>query len=424
MGAYFHNGARSVFLESARVLRSAGRVPAQAILVLGPERFERLRDSIGHERSRALIAELGQRLERLVPQAAPARVGEAEFALLLGCAESADGAAGWRALQEALALPFGGELRLCLSAGVASLSGEGSDPEHVLDAAMLALEHSRRGGLGTCEVFHPALLREARERVALESALAGALERRELGLHYQPVIDCKSGRLRGLEALARWQHPTLGRIGPDRFVPLAEESGLIHELGLFVLDEVLRQRGRWKRAGGPLAGVEMSFNVSGRQLDDDRLVCALERAAERGELAGPQLWIELTESAPAADAAAAHARLQRMRALGLRVALDDLGTGYSSLLRLRTLPLDALKIDRVLMTDVGTDERSTRMFEALCALARGLSLCIVAEGIETQAQLEVLRREGCPAAQGYLWSPALPARDLEQWNEQRARQWA
>ncbi len=336
-------------------------------------------------------------------------------------------AALWDELRGLLALPFSGEwgeASLRFSAGVALLSDPGCGSEQVLDAARAALHQAQQAGGARCVPFRSSRLLELRQRVALETELRRALERRDLRVHYQPIMASDTGELRGLEALVRWPHPVRGWLPPDLFIPLAEETGLIHELGEFVLREVLQQRTHWRNAGHALARAQLSLNLSARQLDDERFVCSVERAAGEGELAGAPLWIELTETAPVADGAAACARLQRLRDLGMRVALDDLGTGYASLLELRSLPLDGLKLDRRLTAGVGTEPVSTHLFEAVCALARSIPLCLVAEGIETQAQLAVLRRERCPAAQGFLWSPALSATELEQWNSQRARRTA
>jgi EAL domain-containing protein (putative c-di-GMP-specific phosphodiesterase class I) len=352
-------------------------------------------------------------------------VGTQELALLVPNPSPGRAiAALWEELAALLALPFcgvWGEASLRFSAGYAELPARPIEPEALLDRASAALHQAQSGGGGRCLGFEPGMLREARRRVELERDLQRALERRELRVHYQPVVACRTGELRGLEALVRWERAGRGWLAPESFVPLAEQCGLIHELGEFVLREVLAQRALWRRRGSPLAAAQVSLNVSARQLDEERFVRALERAADCGELAGPALWVELTETALVADDAAVRARLERLRALGVRLALDDLGDGFASLLQLRRLPLDALKLDRRLALDVGTDARSTRLFEAICALARSLPLCLVAEGIDSEAQLAVLRRQACPLAQGFLWSPALPAEELETWSQRRLR---
>jgi predicted signal transduction protein with EAL and GGDEF domain len=415
---------RESFLAALR-RGGARRGRGEALLVLAPDGFSRLADALGHAQARGLLAEIGARLQLCAPGLPSAQVGEHEFALLvpLPPGERAPEAA-WEELQPLLALPFcgvWGESSLRFSAGFAEFGAREGDPERRLDAARAALHQAQASGGGRCLRYEAGILREARLRVALERDLGRAIERRELRVHYQPVIDCGSGELRGLEALVRWQRPGRGWIAPERFVPLSEQCGLIHELGEFVLREVLAQRERWRRSGSALAQVHVSLNVSARQLDDERFLRSLESAARAGELGGTPLWLELTETALLADDQAVRERLLRMRALGLRLALDDLGTGYSSLLELRRLPLDALKLDRRLTQDVGSDARSTRLFEAICALARSLPMCLVAEGIETEAQLAVLRRQGCMLAQGFLWSPALPAGELESWSQCRFR---
>ncbi len=418
---------RQAFLEELRG-RSAGRRAAgsvQAILVLAPDGFSGLEDALGQRQARALLRGVAERLELCLPGLASAQVGEREFALLLPLAQrGGELAAHWAELHSYLSLPFcgeWGEASLRFSAGVARLDTDGCQIEQVLDAARTALHRAQREGGGRCLSFRRELLREARQRVELAGALRRALERRELCMHYQPVVACATGELRGVEALVRWNRPLHGWIPPGQFVPLAEETGLIHELGEFALAEVLQQRARWRRQGGALADAHVALNVSARQLDDERFVRALERAAGEGDLASAPLWLELTETALVADGAAARSRLQRLRALGLHIALDDLGAGYSSLVELRNLPLDGLKLDQRLTAGVGSDPLSTRLFEALCSLAQSIPLCLVAEGIETHAQLEVLRSRGCKLAQGFLWSPALAPAELESWTRCRFR---
>ncbi|MBK7642092.1 MAG: EAL domain-containing protein [Planctomycetes bacterium] len=410
-------------LARASLERESGS--ALAILAVAPDGFSRLRDSIGYERAARLLDCIAERLLQCAPQLAIARVGEHEFVLLVPLRERVhDLDALWHELRALLALPYGvetGEVCLQFCAGVARIGLEELAAGDGLDAAGAALHHAQKTGPGQYSVFRAGILREARARVELEHELRLALARRELQVHFQPVMHTRSAKLRGAEALVRWKHASLGWVPPARFVPVAEECGLIHELGEFVLGQVLAWRARWRTRTDTLARAEISFNVSARQLDDDRFVEALERARAQGLLEGPPLWMELTETALVADGPAARARLLRIRGMGLRLALDDLGMGYSSLLQLRDLPFDALKIDRMLTAGVGTEPLETRLFGAICALARSIPLCVVAEGIETHAQLEVLRREGVACAQGYLWSPALPAADFQHWNEQRAR---
>jgi predicted signal transduction protein with EAL and GGDEF domain len=414
--------ARETFLERVR-RRGAG--PRHALLVLAPDGFSGVDDALGRRQAHALLRGVAERLQLCLPGLTSAQVGEREFALALPLSrEQGELAAHWAELHAYLSLPFcgeWGEASLRFSAGVARLGSDGSDAEQVLDAARTALHRAQHEGGGRCLPFRRELLREARQRVELASALRRALERRELTLHYQPVVACATGELRGVEALVRWNRPLHGWVPPAEFVPLAEETGLIHELGEFALREVLQQRARWRRQGGPLADAHVALNVSARQLDDERFVQALERAAGEGELRGPPLWLELTETALVADGASARTRLQRLRALGVRLALDDLGTGYSALVELRNLPLDGLKLDQRLTAGVGSDPLSTRLFEALCGLAQSIPLCLVAEGIETHAQLAVLCSRGCKLAQGFLWSPALPAAELERWTDSRLR---
>src|SRR5689334_3633483 len=269
--------ARERFLEELRRRRSG--LP-QAILVLAPDGFAGFEDALGQRQARTLLHAIAERLELCLPGLARAQLGEREFALVLPSPQRAgELAAHWAELHAYLALPFcgsWGEASLRFSAGVARLGQDGSDAEQVLDAARTALHRAQREGGGRCLSFRREQLREARLRVELAGALRRALERRELSVHYQPVVACATGELRGLEALVRWNRPSYGWVAPAEFVPLAEETGLIHELGEFVLREVLQQRARWRRRGGPLAEAHVALNVSARQLDDERFAESLE----------------------------------------------------------------------------------------------------------------------------------------------------
>ncbi|PKO49653.1 MAG: diguanylate cyclase, partial [Betaproteobacteria bacterium HGW-Betaproteobacteria-21] len=265
-------------------------------------------------------------------------------------------------------------------------------------------------GRNTYQFFSQDLTTGTLERLVMESALRGAVARKELVLHYQPQIDFADGSLAGAEALVRWQHPELGLVPPGRFIPLAEEMGIIGEIGEWVLNEACRQMVAWAVEGFevPLVAV----NLSARQIDRDQIVEITAGALQRNGLAAERLELEVTESMIMREPERALDVLDGLRALGVALAIDDFGTGYSSLAYLRRLPLNRLKVDQSFVSDIGHDTNGEAIIRAVIALARSLGLSAVAEGVETQAQAAFLRAEGCDIGQGYLYDKPMPAASL------------
>ena len=266
-------------------------------------------------------------------------------------------------------------------------------------------------GRNNYQYFTAALNARAVERLSLESALRGALERRELALHYQPQINLASGAIIGVEALLRWRHPVLGWVAPDRFIPVAEDSGLIVPIGAWVLQEACRQARAWQAAG--LAPLLMAVNVSGVQFRQADLAETVRDILAEHGLAAASLEIEVTESVLMKSADSAVEILQKFREMGVRLAIDDFGTGYSSLSYLKRFPIDKLKIDRSFVSDITTDPDDAAIASAIIAMAHRLRLKVIAEGVETPGHLRFLFQEGCDEAQGYHYSKPLPPDDLE-----------
>ena len=336
-----------------------------------------------------------------------ARIGSDEFAVVLRGTSEIQASAVAARLREGLrglASPGGVPIQLdiCLGlaghrGGVAAKSAR-SSATTLLRNASLALAAAKKQGPGQRVDYKPTMASGARRRLSLHRALEEAVHQDGLQLQYQPQIELASGRIRAVEALARWQHPTLGWIGPDEFVPLAEDTGLMPALGAWVLLAACRQAAGWRTPEGNQ--LDLSVNVSGRQLADDTLLGLVEHALVVSTLSPSALTIEITESVLMADPTGAARQLAALRSLGIRISVDDFGTGYSSLASLTNFPVDELKIDRSFITPLPHDRTALRVVTAIVALADGLGLSTVAEGIETSAQEQLLRDLSCTLARG------------------------
>jgi diguanylate cyclase (GGDEF)-like protein/PAS domain S-box-containing protein len=387
--------------------RGAGWV---AVLYVDLDDFKGVNDSLGHGAGDALLRALAPRLsEALRPSDTLARLGGDEFAVLCeGLDEVTESVAIAERLLEVVARPLdvaGVELRPSASVGIA-LAGPGVviDGEDLVRDAGVAMYRAKRAGHGTYEIFDDHMRAETVERVALTHDLRRAIESGGLRLVYQPLIGFGARRATSFEALVRWTHPERGEIGPGRFIPLAEQHGLIEPLGRWVLREALDQLRRWSDAGLPMGDMSMSVNVSRVQLSRAGLAEEIFAAlAERG-LRPEQLVIEVTESAVMDDPDVATATLDTLSAAGVRIALDDFGVGQSSLACLRDLPLDVLKLDRGFITSLANSRQAAAIVRAVCEMARTLGFTVVAEGIETSMQADVVERLGCDVGQGFLYS--------------------
>ena len=410
---------RSLFLDRLGMALARGRrrPGSVAVLFLDIDRFQVINDSLGHSAGDQLLIAAAQRLEStLRPEDTVARFGGDEFTVLCeDVANELEPVAIAERIARALAEPFAvddREVFLTTSIGIAVARHDRAEPESLLRDADAAMYRAKERGRARFEVFDEAMRSRAMERLEVANALPRAIERHELRLYYQPIIDLNEGVIVGVEALLRWNRPD-GMWLPEAFVPLAEETGLIVPIGEWVLMEACRQLGEWQRRFALPASFSISVNLSAGQLGQPRLTQAIEAALR--EVAEPaSLWLELTETALMADEDAAIATLRGFKARGVSLSVDDFGTGYSSLSYLNRLPIDALKVDRSFVSGLNSDPGDHAIAKAVVGLAHTLGLGAVAEGVETSAQLSELRTLGCDGAQGFLFSRPLPPHAVEE----------
>jgi EAL domain-containing protein (putative c-di-GMP-specific phosphodiesterase class I) len=310
---------------------------------------------------------------------------------------------------------LGQELFVTISLGLAMYPKDGRDSITLKKNADAALYAAKNGGRDRVRCFTAEMNNGTRERLELETALRRAMENRELRLHYQPKVDAND-RIVGLEAVLRWQHPTLGLVPPARFIPLAEETGLIVPIGTWVLEEAARQFRAWSQSGQRT--IPIAVNVSAMQFAQPDFEKVLSGVIERHAIPPRGLELEITESLLMQNIHDASRKLERLKQIGVTIAIDDFGTGYSSLVYLQRLPIDVLKVDRTFVSVIGTGRQAvsgrddTTIIRSIAALAQSLRLGMVAEGVETEEQRELLLGVGCPVMQGYLFSKPLPATEV------------
>jgi diguanylate cyclase (GGDEF)-like protein len=405
-------------LRHALVRMKRRKKPA-AVLFLDLDNFKLVNDSLGHEAGDRLLVSVAQRLRGcLRTEDTAARFGGDEFTILLEDVRHAgDAVRVARQITQALNAPFsleGREVFINASIGIA-LSTSGSErPTDLLRNADAALYRAKASGKAACEVFDAATNTLTLERLDLEADLRRAIERGELAVHYQPQLELPTGRIVGWEALVRWKHPERGLLSPPAFLSVAEETGLITQIGNLVLEEACRQAKEWQEERHPTADtcLKISVNISARQLQHpDELVGEVVRVLEDTALAPDTLVLEITESMIMEDAEYNVDVLGRLKDLGVRVAVDDFGTGYSNLAYLKRFPMDMVKIDKSFVDGLGEKPEDTAIVEAVISLAHALGLRTVAEGIETTEQLKRLRDLGCELGQGYYFSGALPVHE-------------
>jgi diguanylate cyclase (GGDEF)-like protein len=397
-------------LALARQLRSRGDV---ALLFLDIDRFKLLNDSRGHAIGDQVLVTVAERLRQVVrPSDTVARFGGDEFVIVC---EDVDGVGDATSLAERIArsldAPFtvhGGEVFLSVSVGI-SMAGTGSSAEELLRDADAAMYRAKEQGRSRIEFFDEGMRTEAGVRLEVQSALHRALERDELRLLYQPVIDLPTGRMTGVEALLRWDHPGQGVLPPALFVPMAEELGLIVPIGTWVFAEAARQWAEWQRTNPRTPPMMLAVNLSTRQLRDPGLVPAFRAIIEQTGIQPTSVCLELTETVLMEDPHLYLQPLRDLKALGLRLALDDFGTGHASLTYLKRFPFDVLKIDRSFVRGLGRDASDRAIVRGVIDLAHALGLQVVAEGIEDREHLVELRALGCDLAQGFHFARPLPA---------------
>ncbi len=384
-----------------------------AVLFMDLDHFKDVNDCYGHAIGDRLLQAASRRLRQHTPRGALiSRNGGDEFVVVLPSCDAALASRTAARILEALHSPFvisTTEHRSGASIGIAMYPEHGLDRDDLLRCADIAMYESKREGRNRATLFHPAFDTRVRERSDLLSGLVRALERSELLVHYQPRLDVGTGAVVAVEALVRWEHPERGLLLPGIFIDLAETSGLIDALGMFVMEAAIAQIAAWRRDGSTIERV--SVNVSQHQFASGDLVPDVRELLLRYGVAGAQLEIEVTESVLGGDIVSVRRQLHELRSLGIAIAMDDFGTGYSSLSQLRTLPIDVMKIDRAFVKDLETDDNAVAIARTIVTLARSLGLLVVAEGIETPAQAALLSSMGCDQFQGFFYSKALPARE-------------
>ena len=392
---------------------------ATGILHLDLDHFEIINDSLGHAVGDEVLGQVAARLRNVLRQTdSLARLGADEFAVLIEDVDTEISlAVTAERMRDAMAEPFiinGEALYITASIGIACCSANlctENDVDLLLKHADAAMHEAKRIGRNQCLFFSQNLNDKAIEFLAIKNALREAVDRNELFLHYQPRVDLATNRILGVEALLRWNHPVMGMISPGRFIPIAEETGIIEAVGHFALWEGCRQRKAWLDAG--LDSFRVAVNLSAVQMRHadlvDNICCVLKETG----LPPEYLELEITESVLACNLEVAVERLNVFRAMGITIALDDFGTGYSSLSYVKRFPLDYMKIDQSFVRGISTDADDVAITRTIISLARNLGLKTVMEGVETEAQLAFARTEGCDEFQGFLFSTPVSASDAE-----------
>jgi diguanylate cyclase (GGDEF)-like protein len=396
----------------ADAAHSSSRV---ALLYIDLDQFKRINDTLGHETGDALLAQVGERLTEALaytsPNARLARVGGDEFIVVLGGNPTAsDAELAAQRIQMALAAPFrqgNYEFVVTPSTGIALFPRDGTDAQTLLKNADGAMYEAKASGRNQFRVFTSAVNARVTKRLSLEMELRRVFESSQLEIYYQPQYDAHSLRLAGAEALLRWFHPQRGQIPTGDFVAVAEETGLIGEIGNWALQQVCRDLQQWRAAG--LTVPSVAVNVSGRDFMRRDVLLRISRVVEEARLPASLFELELTEGVLMQDVEGGQRSLQALKEFGFALAVDDFGTGYCSLSYLKRFPLDTLKVDRTFVTGTTVDVEDAAIVRAIIGLGHNLGLTLVAEGVETLEQLQFLRAEGCDVIQGYLMSRAIPA---------------
>jgi diguanylate cyclase (GGDEF)-like protein len=384
---------------------------ALAVLFLDLDRFKSVNDSLGHSVGDALLVAVTERLQKIVRGVdTVARLGGDEFAIVQNGAKPTDATELAGRIIEAVAQPFevlGHQVNIGTSIGIAMAPSDGREPDQLLRNADMALYRAKAEGRGSYHFFQAEMDSQMQERRRLELDLRKALAADQFELHYQPLIDIASREVSGFEALVRWRHPERGLIPPNQFIPVAEDIGLIVQLGDWVLKQACRDAAGWP------GKLKIAVNLSAAQFRNPMLPLSVVSALAHSGLAATRLELEITETVLLQDDQSVLNALHEIRQLGVRICMDDFGTGYSSLSYLRSFPFDKIKIDRSFIKELGKEENDClAIIRAVTKLGASLGMITTAEGVETKEQLEILRAEGCTQAQGYLFSPAKPIAEI------------
>ena len=399
--------------ELARAARGARMV---AVVLLDLDHFKDINDSLGHEAGDQLLRQVADGVSAMLRQEdTMARIGGDEFALLVTAVERAEDALVLlRRLSARFRSPFQldeREFPVSCSMGISLYPEDGKDPQELMRNADAALFRAKSTGRNNFQIFAPSMNRWAQERLDMEQELRRGLGRHELTIFFQPQVSLSDGEVVGMEALVRWQHPKKGTVAAGKFIPLAEETGVIVPMGRWVLGEACRQNANWQKEGLPR--VPISVNISVRQFQLDDVVAVVDQALDDSDLEPEFLQLEITETVPMTETEEIATCLARIHERGVGIHLDDFGTGYSSLTYLTRYPVDTLKIDRSFVNEVPEKAESVAIIEATLALAGSLKLGVIAEGVENEDQLTFLRRSACKVAQGYLLGRPIPGDQFE-----------
>ena len=402
-----------------KAIHSSWKTPQRpTVLFIDVDRFKSINDSLGHSTGDAILTEVARRLTGAIsPQATVARIAGDEFVVLDSTTESpTQSVVLAERILDALRDPMkgnAGDMFVTASIGVAyAVPNLRLSAEDLMQHADTAMYRAKSAGRNCIALFDDSMLESVTKRLDVETALYRALERNELRLVHQPIVDIDLGIVIGFEALMRWDRKDSGTVSPLDFIPIAEETGTIVPLGSWAINDALQQLRSWVDTGVCTPSTTMSVNVSPRQLHDPEFVTIVNNALDASGVSPEQLWLEVTESVMITEPTQALSSLRRLNALGVRIAIDDFGTGYSSLSLLQKFPIQCIKIDRAFVNDISTDSATQNIVRTIIAMAEAMGADIVAEGVESKEQLQTLKSVKCHRAQGYLISPPVDVQDV------------